>query len=116
MVDFAALQELAQSSASLKAKQELASNGRRVVSDLVSQVCRLKSVVAAFKKAALDDEPRTLYWPDLIEIIEGLLPDEDEIDSVLVRAMIDYEDWVASAEEAARKPKARRRAPVPDLS
>lgn len=70
---------------------------RKVVIDFQVDVLRLRNMLVALKVAAREDERSTgkakLYWPDLLEALEMLVPDDDVLDVVL--------DELARASQAA---------------
>ncbi len=56
---------------------------RRLSLDINTDIARLGSLVSAFHLAAAGDESngqRTLYWPDLMSLIEQEIPDTDTYD------------------------------------
>lgn len=106
-------------SADSASTSERAATLRGSVQSLVADLTRGRSLIVAFRLAAKADsfEQPQLFWPDLMQALEQVLPEEgelqDEIDAVFeVVESAQEEARSALASRPAYSSKSRRRAAV----
>lgn len=74
---------------------------RRILDSFAGALCTLRNTVAAFKLAGYNDGLEGLYWPDLMDAIERLLPDEGDYDRKLIEAIQGFENAFLEAHALA---------------
>lgn len=67
-----------------QALPELLQSVQTVAPRLQGDLCRLRAMIVALKLAAYAGEGgKDLYWPDLMEAVELLIPDDDLLQPML---------------------------------